>query len=1306
MYLVRTVFTIIFLAFSFLVCAQDHYVFSPIDSNHGLSENRVRHITQLTDGRIVVMTDGVFNLYDGTSFRYIHFNDSDRYSLPDYSAFHRSYADTNGFLWIKEYKTLKLFDTNAECFVSNLDSVLQAKGVKDPLANFFMDAYQNSWYLTQQDELIFVRDGEQQGTVFLTQVSKRGASGNDLLLDLAVFQTQVFLFYQSGTTLCFDLNTRNEIFRSNPISEERAGEYNQIAMAFTYKESLYLIRNGNAGILLRCDIKQQRWEVVLKESYWFHTLSFDEEDNLWLSCSQGLWLIEKNLRSKKHLSKLQLFDGRTIETAINTHYSDNQGGLWLGTGNHGIFYYHSDRFKFKNIGYMLFYQADQQPLWVNCFSERNDEILVGTPNGLFSYSSHSPKLMRVTEVPKDIDCQSLFRDSEGRVWLCGGGGGVGLYCFDQTGVKRYQYPTGTTYSVYENPDRSLYLCIGTGLGLLNPYTGEYTQLESTRRLNVVYQMAEYGQDSLVGIADAGMFIYDRAKDSLFVCETYSGHRPEIFRQNNSRYNCVFTDHRGLTWFGTEDGLSVWNPEEKRLRIFHTEDGLVNNRIQSITEDYAHQVWVSTSNGISRIEVSDTNEYSFFNYNQYDGIIANEFRERSVYKTRSGSILWGGIGGFNVIDLMRMNKEQPVLPRPLLVKFFLFGNEVKQGVATSEINLNYNQNFLSFEFSALNYINPTQTYYRYQLEGVDGIWNEIAATDGIGKIGYTNLSPGTYTLKVYAANNDKVWNKDCAVIKLIIHPPWWKTLWAYLIYLCLSILLTYVLIAYYLRRNKRKMEQEQKENLDKLKFSFFTNISHELRTPLSLILTPLDVLLKKMEEGEQKKQLAGIYRNAQDLLRMVNQLLDFRKLEVTGETLRLSYCPIPEFVEAVSLPFESLAQSNGIAFDREYPDGDLYAYVDKDKLQKVINNLLSNASKFTSEGGNITLSLEKCTMPKTGEEAFCLKVSDTGCGIPEKELSKIFTRFYQVNGTDSQQAGSGIGLHLVSEYVQLHGGDICVESQTKKGTTFSVYIPLSLQAADKDEEQTSLADERTNRSKLLIVEDNNEFRAFLNAQLSEQYLIIQASNGVEGLQKAQEQQPDLVISDVMMPEMDGMELCNRLKKEIATSHIPIIMLTARSSDESQIEGYKSGADAYISKPFNMDILQLRIINLLEQQKQRKELFKKAIIIQPDTIVSNNVDESLIKNALQCVERNLDNSLYSVEQFSKDMGMDRTGLYRKLVAITGQTPSAFIRSVRLKKAAQLLKQGFSVSEVADKVGFGTVGYFGKCFQEEFGVKPSLY
>ena len=1300
-------FAILLLFVTSWLCAQNHYVFSPIDSNNGLSENRVRYITQLPDSRIIVMTDGVYNLYDGTSFRYIHFNDSNRYSLPNYSAFHRTYTDADGLLWIKEYRTLKIFDTNSEHFISNLNHILHKRGVTDSLTNYFMDNHGNAWFLTQKDELLLMRNGEKQASLFLSNISQQGMSGDDLLLDLAVHQTQIFLIYQSGAIHCFDLNTRNEIFRNNPIAHEKEGEYNQIAIATIHEESLFLIRNGNKGALLHYNIKSQQWETLLKTNYWIHALSFDLEGNIWLSCSQGLWLINKNLRDKQHIAQLPLIDGKIVETSINTHYSDNQGGIWLGTVNHGIFYYHPDRFKFKNIGKALFEQKDLHNLQINCFAEREKDLLIGTPNGLFCYSPSSPTLTLSTEVPYDIDCQSMLRDSQGNVWLCGGGGGVGLYRFNPAGAKHFQYSTGTTYYVYENPDSSLYLCLGTGLGQLNPQTGTYTQLESTRELSVVYQMAEYGQNALIGIADAGVFIYNRQKDSLYVCETFQKDRPEIFRQNNHRYNCIFTDHRGFTWFGTEDGLSVWNPKQKQLRIFHTEDGLINNRIQSITEDYAHRIWISTANGISLIRLTGDNEYAFHNYNHYDGVITNEFRERSVYITQSGSILWGGIDGFNEINLSRSNRNQQTLSKPLLVKFFLFGKEVKpqSAVSTQPIVLNYDQNFVSFDFSALNYINPTQTYYRYRLEGVDAIWNEIAATEGIGKISYTNLSPGTYTLRVYAANNDKVWSEDCATIQLTIHPPFWKTPLAYIFYLCVILSILYLISSYYLKQKKKRIEQEQKENLDKMKFRFFTNISHELRTPLSLILTPLDALLKKMEAGTQKEQLTGVYRNVNDLLKIVNQLLDFRKLEMTGETLHPSYCNIPEFVDWVATPFETLAQDKEITFTRTYSIKNLYAYIDKDKLQKIINNLLSNASKFTPQGGSIQLFLEKSTMPQTGATAFCIQVKDTGCGIPEKELPHIFTRFYQVKGNESPQAGSGIGLHLVHEYVQLHKGEIHVESQSKQGTTFSLYLPI--QTSNKEvEQQAAPVYEAGNRPTLLIVEDNDEFRTFMSSQLSEQYTVIEATNGAEGLQKVQDLHPDLVISDVMMPEIDGMELCNRLKKEIETSHIPIIILTARSSDESQIEGYKSGADAYISKPFNMDILLLRISNLLEQQKERKDLFKKAIIIQPDSIATTSVDEKLITKAIQCVEQNLSNTLYSVEQLSKEMHMDRTGLYRKLLAITGQTPSAFIRSIRLKKAAQLLAQGLSVSEVADLVGFGTMSYFSKCFQEEFGVKPSAY
>jgi len=508
-------------------------------------------------------------------------------------------------------------------------------------------------------------------------------------------------------------------------------------------------------------------------------------------------------------------------------------------------------------------------------------------------------------------------------------------------------------------------------------------------------------------------------------------------------------------------------------------------------------------------------------------------------------------------------------------------------------------------------------------------------------------------------------------------------------------------SYYTKRNQLKIEERQKEELDQLKYSFFTNISHELRTPLTLILTPLDSILRKIEDESLKKQLNGIYRNANELLKLVNQLLDFRKLEMKGETLGLSYSSINDFIEATAFSFQEMAANNGIELVSECEDENIYAYVDKDKMQKIINNLLSNAIKFTPPGGRILLK----AMKDPNEQMFVIQVSDTGIGIPEVDVSQIFDRFYQVKKQKSINTGSGIGLHLVKEYVEMHNGTIEVESRLNEGSLFTVSIPIDLQSAEETQSEPETTDEHQ-QIKVLIVEDNAEFRMFIQGELLEKYHVIEAVNGKDGLEKALKHQPDLIITDVMMPEMSGTELCRLLKKNIQTSHIPVILLTAKTSDKAQIEGFEAGADAYISKPFNMDILLLRIHHLIEQQNQRKEQFKNAITINPGVLASTNVDKELIKDALGHIEKNMDNVSYSVEQLSKDLFMDRTGLYRKLSAITGQTPSEFIRSVRLKKAALLLKSGLPVSEVASRVGFGTTSYFTKCFQEEFGVKPSQY
>jgi signal transduction histidine kinase/DNA-binding response OmpR family regulator len=1302
----------ILLFVSFRLTAQEHYVFSPISSINGPSDDRVRTLCQLPDGRMIIITEGLVNIYDGATFRYMHYNEQQAYPLAKYSGYHRAYVDIENHLWLKNQYKLMLFDIRTESFAPNIDSVFSSQNIRGHVVDLFMDTGHNFWYVTANDELIYRPGKSARAEHFLSNISNVNGL-NDILYDLAIHENLLFLFYKSGAMVCYNFNTRKELYRENPFGGNNG--YTNTLMVVPYKQFIYQARNGyNSGLLLRFNIINRKWETLFEANYWVNTLTINNNGDCWISSLKGLWLIDQHTLQKRQISPLQLVDGRLFESEISTQYNDNKGGLWVGTVNRGMLYYHPERFKFRNFGRSLFKALDNESFNVNSFAENDSDILVGTTNGLFRYTKNTSALEPSRLVPANTPCEMLMKDSKQRIWLCTSNNG--LFCIDKNKVKHYTNPVSCQY-IYEASDGSLYVCSNFGVGVFEPQTGEFKKaaLPTGRSLGLTFQLTGYTQDSLLGYGNEGLFIYNRHTNTVVFPATNS----RLLRYPNRHYHCLFTDSRGMIWIGTMDGLNVFNPSTSETVSFFEEDGLINNSIRSVTEDNSGKIWVSTSNGISCIHVAangNAYSYSFVNYNRFDGVIENEFMPRAVFRTSDSRLLWGGLDGFNEIDLNRIDSSGLQLSVPLFTRFLVSGVEIKQGASyggnlilkqsissTRQITLKYFQNFFGLEFSALNYINPTQTFYRYKLEGTDDTWQEMKTPDGVGRVNYTSLAPGKYRLMVYAGSNNGKWSGQFAELTIVIQPPFWKTLWAYLLYLSILLGSLYIGVSYFIRRNKLRVETQQKEALDQLKFSFFTNISHELRTPLTLILTPLDSILKKTTDSQLKTQLTGIYRNAAELLKLVNQLLDFRKLEIKGETLNLSYCNMNEFLEALVYSFNELRADKAIDFTCECSNPDIFAYVDKDKLQKIVNNLISNAFKFTPADGKIVLSLKN----DATNQLIKIQITDTGCGIPEVDLPHIFDRFYQAKNQNGVNTGSGIGLHLLKEYVMLHGGTVEVESHVKEGSTFTVRIPSNL----LPENQTDFgpeAKEGKQTLQLLVVEDHSEFRTFLQSELSEKYQVHMATNGKEGLEKVHALHPDLVISDVMMPEMTGTELCRRLKNDVQISHIPVILLTAKASDQAQIEGFEVGADAYITKPFNMEILLLRINNLIEQQQQRKNAFKNAIIIKPESITSSSVDEELIKKALRFIEKNMDNASYSVEQLSKDMFMDRTNLYRKLSAIVGQTPSEFIRSVRLKKAAQLLESGLPVTEVAENVGFSNTssGYFAKCFQEEFGVKPSQY
>ena len=1300
--------------------AQTHFVFSPINTSNGLSDNRVYKIFQLPDGRMVFITEGLVNIYNGTGFTYMHYDEQKAYSLSNYSGFFRPYIDNDSHLWIKNHRKLFLFNLSTEMFVPDMDSVLATYGIKNHLSDLFMDAHQNFWVLAD-DNLFYCNSTQKKTSLFATGISK--INGNtDQLYDVTVVDSLLYLFFKSGLMDCYNIAGREALYTDDSY-QGKIDKYNVNLTVVPYGQYLYESCNGFAdgvehsngyrGLLLRYDIKNKKWDEIL-ESPWQNGITIDNKGNCWVSSSRGLWVIDKKLQNMDSISQFHLVDGGIYESEINNQFIDKNGGLWLGPTNKGLLYYHPDRFKFRNFG-KSFFKTSCNNLTINCLADLNGDILIGTQTGLFRYVEGSTSIKLFPDIPPDVQCNTLLKDSKGRIWLCTTN--HGLFCFTGDGIKHYNLPLWCQ-NLYESKDGHFYLCTFNGFGIFEPESGRFEKIETSSELNHIYQLTDFGENKLLGVAFGytGMFVYN-TKSKTFSFPDIE--KNWMLRQSNLKCHDIFTDHRGLIWFGTQDGLNVYDPQANSMNQFFQEDGLVNSNVRSITEDDSGRIWVSTSNGISCISITVKDRsyhYSFANFNRYDGVIGNEFLPRSVLKTKDNRLFWGGLDGFNELDLKRLDSAKKRIYSPLITGFLLFGNEIKVGKkydgkiilkrsvsSTKRIDLKHFQNFFSFEFSALNYINPAQTYYRYKLDGVDATWNVTNSSNGIGQANYTNLSPGIYQFEVYAANSSRQWGHK-SVVTIIIHPPLWETPIAYLLYAVLILSSLFFGLYFYMRWNKIRMQKKQKDELDQLKLSFFTNISHELRTPLTLILTPLNSIIKKQIDGPLKSQLLGIHRNVKDFLNLVNQLLDFRKLEMNGEIMRLNYCHIDEFLETIVHSFREAALEKGIDLTFELLSKNLYTYADKDKLMKIVNNLLSNALKFTGEGGKVTLTVNKVTSNDDSGSRIVIQVADNGCGIAEDDLPNIFDRFYQVK-ENHHSAGSGIGLHLVKQYVQLHGGRVMVESRLNEGSTFTVEIPCRLNQPEDDHLNMNNKENKSS-VKILVVEDNREFRYFLYQELIEHYQVITAADGREGLKKAREQQPDLVISDIMMPEMSGTELCDKLKNDLQISHIPVILLTAKVSDEAQMEGFSAGADAYITKPFNLEALLLRIQKLIEQQEQRKKLFRKEININPGSITSTNLDEELIKKALAHIEKNMDNAEYSVEQLSKDMFMDRTNLYRKLLAIVNQTPTDFIRTVRLKRAAQLLLSGIMVSEVSEKVGFGNVSYFSKCFQKEFGMKPAQY
>ena len=901
---------------------------------------------------------------------------------------------------------------------------------------------------------------------------------------------------------------------------------------------------------------------------------------------------------------------------------------------------------------------------------------------------------------------SSFMDSNGTIWF---GSWHGVYKCEPksfTSERLISAPGHTTYSFLEDSSRNLWIGTQNGLVRYNLRTSE---------LNVFYKEP--------------------------------GNRQSLL--NNTVFDLMM-DKDETIWVGTGGGLhkmikGTENGVPKFINWRTTQSGLPNDDVYCVVDGGDETLWLTCGNMISHF---DPKKNIFRNYDSNDGLPGGPFRGRAYLpghslKSRNGTIYLGYTEGVVVFhpDSIETNTFIP----PIKFTGFSIDNKhvpvdgtdydtlssvsvlTKNISYTDEIVLAYDQNNFNLEFSALNFVNPEQNRFKYRLDPYEKEWIETNANNPLAR--YTNISPGEYTFRVIGSNNDGVWNEKGATLSIVINPPWWKTWWAYSLYVLSFAGLLLFWRTYENKRLALKHRAEHLSELDNLKTRFFTNISHELRTPLTLMLGPLKAMYEGTFQGDSKPVFGLMVRNGQRLLRLINQLLDLSKLEVGKMELYLKPIDMVQFLRETAASYESQATERKIKYFFNPEVQQLVVHADPEKLEKVVHNLLSNAFKFTREGGEVILNLKL-----QGKQGVAITVQDTGVGIPEGDIDKIFDRFYQVDSSQTRAyEGSGLGMALAKELVTLHNGKISVESIEGKGTIFTVLLPIGkahpetakrvdlangseqqlaerlsdnsmISQSEKNEETTVAANHNPT---LLIVEDNTDMRDYIRKTLSDLYQITEAKNGKEGFKLAGEIIPDLIISDIMMPEMDGLKLCEKIKTTELTSHVPVILLTAKADRESRLTGLETGADDYLPKPFDADELKLIVRNHIDARNKMKEKFSREITLEPQDIAISSFDERFIKKVLEIIEQHMDDEKFSIEELSRGVGYSNMHLYRKIKALSGQTPSQFLRTIRLKRAAALLiNDNDNVTQIAFSVGFSSLSYFNKCFKQQFGLTPSKF
>lgn len=1299
--------------------------FSSLNVKDGLSQSSVLAIVQDNDGFMWFGTRYGLNRYDGQRFKIYSHDDTDISSLSD-NYINTIYKDRVGRLWVGTAHGLDLYDAGQDRFRRLSLKTDKKSTIKLNVHEIIEDHQGNLWVGTERG-LFFIKNvssgqdvGELEEIPFLTK-----HIGADIL---SIYRDQRKTIWVSSSKGLFNLNY-NQSWSINKSETAILKIPKQIKSIVEDDDGNIWFGSESDGLFV-LDPSSRQVGNVRKITKRKNTLISDvirkiikcSDGQLAIATQEGLSLYDRRKQSFTNFAHYPEERESLSQNSVYSLYEDYQGSLWVGTYFGGVNIAERNRSPFYDLFSENRALRDQHQV-IRAIQATKEGLWIGSEGGGLSFwntKNNAVKHYKIDKSGKELTTnfiKSILIDRKEQIWVGTSGGGLKLVdktgnttCHYDLGQDAYNIKRSAILSMYQDPD-GLYWFGGLGYNRIYRQIGHELMDVTPEKVRDMFKnqtivsFHEGNRDDLWILTEKHLYRYD-----------FNDHSIRLLLEDKKGFTCVLQDNAGILWLGKYyGGVIAYDIDQKKIVArWDQNNGLTNDNVVGIIEDGHKNIWITTQSGLNMMDANRTHIKTF---TSLDGIKNDAFNYNAICLDDQ-TVYLGSLNGLTYFNLHDI-KENQHLGNLVFSGLRLFGGKLEQAdknnkllknniVQNTPLVFESGQRVFTIEFALLSFIKYEKNRYAYLLDGSSDNWTISEK----GEATFTNLAAGTYTLMVKAQNNDGMWT-NVKKLSFTILPPFWKTWWAYLIYFVIFSIVVFIIIRYFYLQELQNKDRQ----LHQLKMNFFTNISHEIRTHLTLIMAPIEnAIYDKDKGGALESHLLQAKDSGGRLLRLVNELMDFRKADSKALKLQINNIQIADLLDPIAKQFEQLCQDKRIDFVFKNKVAHAVAPLDSFQFEKVIFNLLSNALKYTISGGRIQLSVNQTA------EHIIISVENSGKGIDPAFYDRIFQNYFQVEKKD-QETGYGIGLALSQQIVQLHQGTIGVESDGGV-TRFTIRLPIALTVQDEElglvtNVNTRIINDGTPISeqcyvpgadgmvKILVVEDNPKLLQLLVDLLRDGYEVLKAKDGEEGMTLARTLLPELVISDVMMPKMDGNILCNTLKNDPLTSHIPVVLLTAKTLEKDEIIGLTSGADVYVTKPFNRDILLLHVRNLLLSRNKIQQKYRQEFVFGPRNIVINNLDEEFLSKFIKVIEQGIDDSLFDVEYLAENMAMSQSVLYKKVRALTGMTINDFSKSIRLKRAAELLEmKSYTVSDVAFMVGFMDSKYFAKEFKKYFGVSPSQY